>query len=298
MPLERWGSLSVNDHVDTRALVANVLLYDRLVVPVMTEQIDRDERAYWKSRGWDPDLQLARLDTLEDLAVRRPWDAVRREAFRSRKRELEAEQRDTAWIDAGTITREILAQEQVVDIPAGNPGVRVVAAYNSTAAVQHDFPVVNAADHLSAQAYLLSRRLATPDLKDPEDSLREAIKLSRAPDFRDRRSELYDFQGLAVARGWTPSETVERMSEMTDKYNDIVKSATNKVRWRFAFTVCLIGVGFATAGPVGAAASAAVSLLQFAVLDRKPTIDAGSTEPVVMFHDIQTRLGIGLQAAP
>jgi hypothetical protein len=147
----------------------------------------------------------------------------------------------------------------------------------------------------SAQAYLLSRRLAVPDLKDPEDSLRQAIKLSHDPEFRAKRSDLYDFQRLAVVKGWTPLETVERMSEMTDRYNGIVKDAVTKVRWRFAFTVCAIGVGFATAGPVGAAASAALSLLQFAVLDRKPTIDAGSTEPVVMFHDIETRLGIGLR---
>jgi hypothetical protein len=78
MPFERWGSLSVNDHVDTQALVANVLLYDRLVVPIMTEQVDRDERAYWISRGWDPDLQQRRLETLEDLAIRRPRDTARR----------------------------------------------------------------------------------------------------------------------------------------------------------------------------------------------------------------------------
>jgi hypothetical protein len=78
MPFERWGSLPVNDHVDTQALVANVLLYRWLVVPVMTEQVDCDERAYWISRGWDPDLQQRRLETLEDLAIRRPWDAARR----------------------------------------------------------------------------------------------------------------------------------------------------------------------------------------------------------------------------
>jgi hypothetical protein len=84
MSFERWGSLSVDDHLDTQALIANVLLYDRLVVSVMTEQPDRDERAYWISRGWDPDLQLKRRDLLEDLAVRRPWSTARRELFRTR----------------------------------------------------------------------------------------------------------------------------------------------------------------------------------------------------------------------
>ena len=54
MAFERWGSLSVDDHVDTASLVANVLMYDRLVVPAMTPQADRDERAYWVTHGWDP----------------------------------------------------------------------------------------------------------------------------------------------------------------------------------------------------------------------------------------------------
>jgi hypothetical protein len=36
MSIERWGSLSVADHTDTAALAVNVLLYDRLVLPVMT----------------------------------------------------------------------------------------------------------------------------------------------------------------------------------------------------------------------------------------------------------------------
>ena len=74
MTFERWGSLSVDDHVDSKALAANVLLYDRLVIPVMTGQPDRDEHAYWISKGWDPELQLSRMDQLGDLGVPRPCE--------------------------------------------------------------------------------------------------------------------------------------------------------------------------------------------------------------------------------
>jgi hypothetical protein len=277
-----------------RALVANVLLYDRLVVPVMTEQPDRDERAYWISKGWDPDLQLRRLETLEDLAVRRPWSAAHRKLFSDRARALAAEQYDARIFDDKQLTRMILAQEQVVEKPQGIHDVTVVAAYNSTTALEHDFPLADAPDHLSAQGYLLSRRLAIPDLKDPEDSLRQAINVSRDPDFRANRSDLFDWQELAVARQWSPQDTVERISEMTRRYNDKVREAVTKVRWRLAFTVFGIGIGFATGGPVGAAAGAALSLVQFVTLDRKPTIDAGSTEPTIMFHDVEARLGIRL----
>ncbi|MCP3855406.1 MAG: hypothetical protein GY698_11830 [Actinomycetia bacterium] len=72
MAIERWGSLSVKDHINTSDLITNVLLYDRLVIPVFTEQADRDEREYWEAENWQPDLQLERVGQLGDLAVRSP----------------------------------------------------------------------------------------------------------------------------------------------------------------------------------------------------------------------------------
>ena len=54
MAIERWGSLSVADHTDVHALVANVLLYDRLVMPMFTAADDRDERAYWMEKAGTP----------------------------------------------------------------------------------------------------------------------------------------------------------------------------------------------------------------------------------------------------
>jgi hypothetical protein len=297
MVRERWGSLSVDDHVNAAALATNVLLFDRLVIPVMTEQHDRNERAYWQKQGWDPDLQLMRLDELQDLAVPRPWSAQRRAVFRTRLAELQAEQRDAAAIDAKHITRMILAQEAEIPKPLGVEDAVVVAAYNSAAALQRDFPIREARDHLSAQAYLLCRRLAVPDW--PEDvALREAIRLSRDADFAAKRADLFDWQELAVARGWSPQETVERVSEMAERYNQRVKDAAGTVRWKFAFTLCGIGIGFATGGPVGAGAAAVLSLVQFVKLDRRPVIDAGSSQPAAMFHDIRTTFGVGLAGRP
>lgn len=293
MSFERWGSLSVDDHIDSESLAANILLYDRLVIPVMTDQPDRDERAYWVSKGWNPELQAERLDQLGALAVPRPWNKARRAHYRTRVDELRAEQGDAAQIDHKHVTRMILAQEKVVNKPPGVEGVAVVAAYNSLAALAEDFPVADAKDHLAAQAYLLSRRLAVPDL--PRDVLiRESVKLSSDEEFRRRRSELFDWQELAVARRWSPEETVQRISNMADRYNAKVEEAVGTVRWRFAFTLFGIALGFATGGPLGAGAAATLSLVQFVKLDRTPTIEAGSSQPAAMFHDVETRLGIKL----
>ena len=194
------------------------------MIPVMTGQPDRDEHAYWISKGWDPELQLSRMDQLGDLGVPRPWNKARRDAYRTRVEALKAEQHDAAHIDHKQATRMVLAKEKVISKPSGVEGVAVVAAYNSLSALTQDFPVADVKDHVGAQAYLLSRRLAVPDLP-AEVLVREAVKLSSDKDFRRRRSDLFDWQELAAARRWSPQETVERTSDMTDRYNAKVREA-------------------------------------------------------------------------
>ncbi len=292
MAFERWGSLSVADHVDTGALVANVLLYDRLVIPVMTDQPERDERAYWVERGWDPDLQQKRLDQLEALAIRRPWDAARRAQFKTRAAALAAEQSD---VDHYHTTRSILAQEQIVEKLPGVDHVHVIAAYNSTDGLKQDFRLDDAPNALAAQAFLLTRRLAVPDLDDVEKALTLAIVLSRDEEFRAKRAALFEWQEDAAAKGIPPDAVVSHIAHMADAYNAEVRKAAKKVYWRLAFTVCGIGLGFATGGVVAATASAALSLVQFGMLDSKPAIEAGNAEPAAMFHDVEERVGLKLK---
>jgi hypothetical protein len=290
MPFERWGSLSVDDHTNTNGLIANVLLFDRLIVPVMTPQADRDERAYWVAHGWDPGLQAKRLELLEDLAVRRPWDEQRRSVFRTRMDQLNAEQ-----FDAGSdMTRRILAEETPIEKGPDVDGVTVLPAYSSLKGLEDDFPLENATDQLAAQAFLLSRRLAVPE-RSTGEILKKAVELSRDSNFRAERADLFDWQDLAVARKWSPDEAVARISDMSDRYNEMVKASFGDVRWKFAFTIFGIGIGFAAGGPIGASAAAAtLSLIQFAKFDRRPPIQAGSTQPAAMFHDVEQRLGIKL----
>jgi len=84
MTIERWGSLSVADHKDITGLITNVLLYDRLVMPMFTDCGDRDEEAYWKDMGWNRELQLSRRKQLDGLIVEIAWDKNRRKAYSDR----------------------------------------------------------------------------------------------------------------------------------------------------------------------------------------------------------------------
>src|ERR1700737_1827114 len=86
MSRERWGTFSVSDHKRRRAFVADVLLYDRLIIPCPPDYLERKE---WARMGWDPvrlyPLLRALRDNLRyDHAIRVPWTQEKRERFKTR----------------------------------------------------------------------------------------------------------------------------------------------------------------------------------------------------------------------
>ncbi|MCP4611774.1 MAG: hypothetical protein GY845_23945 [Planctomycetes bacterium] len=290
MSFERWGSLSVADHIDTDALVANVLLYDRLVFPVFTEAEDRDEREYWEKKGWDPDLQYHRLEQLGKLAIHKPWNADRRKAYVDRLKELKRLQ---DAVDPFKVTQDLIAGEDI-KLPKGVTHVDIIAAYNSCKGIKSDFEITNKEDNLALQSYLLGRKLAVPKLNNIEDSLGAAIDLSNDSEFKKKREEFFDWQDYVVTKGYTPKEAVQYIEQLSFEYNDIVKDAVKKVYYRFAFTLGGVALGLVGAGlgnPI-AGVSALLALVQFATFDRKPVIEAGETRAAAMFHDIKEMPGL------
>src|SRR5690349_8880138 len=83
-----WGTFSVLDHLRSRPFVSDVLVYDRLIVPVPASDADPT----WKDR--DPALQRRLLDVLEDGAPDRvlevPWNNELRAIFEAHKASLTA----------------------------------------------------------------------------------------------------------------------------------------------------------------------------------------------------------------
>ena len=48
------GNFILKDHLDLRGLIANVLLFDRLVIPVPPEK-DEKELRRWQMHDWNPE---------------------------------------------------------------------------------------------------------------------------------------------------------------------------------------------------------------------------------------------------
>jgi hypothetical protein len=85
MRLQQWGTFSVKDHLRPRAFVAEVILFDKLVIPrpATAKELyaegqgipSEDQKDRWFRHGWNPDRQRELLDILGEfeLAVELPW---------------------------------------------------------------------------------------------------------------------------------------------------------------------------------------------------------------------------------
>lgn len=107
MKTELWGMFSVKDHLRKRPFVAEVLLYDRLVIPrpptpdeEMPEPGKEDQVARWIRHKWKPNrlrelleiLQEAQLPAGGQLALELPWGEKAREDWYSLYHGKDAEQ--------------------------------------------------------------------------------------------------------------------------------------------------------------------------------------------------------------
>ena len=82
----RWGTYSTKGHLNKRALLFDLLLFDKLLFP--TPRPDAIER--WKEHGWQPEAQDALLADLGDeLAYRVTWEGELKERFDGAKKSRE-----------------------------------------------------------------------------------------------------------------------------------------------------------------------------------------------------------------
>ena len=108
MALQLWGTYSVADHCTAFPFVADMLLYDRLIVPVPPEG-DGAEWQRWVEKQWKPDRQRTLLAELGDYVRRVPWTADLRRRWGMMGRPANAavgpepEAEDTAAFAAGDL---------------------------------------------------------------------------------------------------------------------------------------------------------------------------------------------------
>jgi hypothetical protein len=181
MTASLWGTFSVVDHLRRQPFVADVLLYDQLVVPVPS---DEEEAARWGARHRQPDLQKDLIGVLGAHVVPVPWSLQLHDAWAARYDEKVIDKPD----NAGVV--EDLAQAVAFD--ANN----VIAARGSSPSAQYA-----RAENPDDPGLMITRMV----LVDHINEKRDRVLLARIPmaseveavtaygsyrDFRERRGEL------------------------------------------------------------------------------------------------------------
>lgn len=311
---ELWGTFSVRDHLEERPFVADVMLYDRLLVPVPP---DNAEWERWEDprQGWNPARQKRVLDVLragkekekhKKLVVTVPWDAVRRNVFHDTFTQATAagfEVDGYRWT-AGQLLRDDdvkrLAAEQAV-----RP--RVVAAYVSREALEAEAVVEeitadDAADEAAREqrlAIAVGRSFLVPDVEgEPSEErdlelLGRAVRLARKDSFRSKRSAYNDFVDRAVQERLTTKEAVAKMNELLRAYEGEVRRSGIGTRVEQGLLVA--GTGLAVGGhffPPLWIGSVMIAPVRYLVGRKYQARPASDSDPAAMFHEARRELGI------
>jgi hypothetical protein len=191
---ERWGTFSVSDHVNNAPFVSDVLLFDRLLIPIPDPK-DPNAEKEWICREWQPELLHDCLNILgvktekeEGLALTIPWDKSKRERFQNKmstSAALAMQERDPEkdyYNDPSYITRLLIQEEFRPALPRGVSKAWTVAAYPSAGAYRRDIenevkrPDCRCRPELAA---LLRHKYLTPVGSDPDhEMLKRAVDLA------------------------------------------------------------------------------------------------------------------------
>ena len=296
MSKQVWGTCSVKDHCDPRAFISEVMLYDRLVVPI---PVDDNDRIRWTVNGWDPDRLDKVLEILGKRARTIPWDAEREAKWKKRydaRADIAAGTPDWAF----AATRLVLTE----DLPRFVTGVQVVSNYITVPEMETEIGLRPAGDNEiplygGSAVAIIGHEFFVPD--DPnwtyEDLLKEAVELSSDTDAELKRRafwrwqrEFFNDQGITDQSSL--DEAVAEMHDLIEREKERIRKKNIVTTLRYAMLAGSVTLG-AIGGPLTAVAlgTAFVSIGQF-VTDRfaEGGID-GVDKPVCLVNDIQKHFG-------
>jgi hypothetical protein len=295
MSKQVWGTFSVKDHCDPNAFVAEVMLYDRLVIPVPP---DNEARAKWDKELWQPDRLDKLLKILDERAFVVKWDEERRQKWRTR---FEAG-KDVAH-DAGDWAFVATRNELTAGLPRNVTGIQAVTNYTSGRELEDDLGLKSVGEreaHLygGAAVAIIGHEFLVPDDSKwgYEELLGEAVALSSEPAFRRKRASFWRWQREFLNdKGITDQsaiiEAVEEMQDLLEEEKQIVRRKNIRTGSQFAFLVGSVALGL-LGGPLTAAmvGGAFLSVGGF-VADKLQEGPADNDRPVSLLRDIRKHFG-------
>ena len=277
MAREVWAVYSVKDHTVPFPFVADLLLCDRLRVPVPTEK----GWSKWVENGWDPQRQASLLEVLGDRVKPVTWDSEMRAQWENRYT-LALESASETKPDAFKMTRMQLIEA----LPRSVTGVDTVAAYPSFEDLQDDSNLQILEQAVAVPYGQISAALSwqfavpapksldrPPELTEEKEVLAVAKEISDKRAFsRNRRAYwrwLNEFTGGVVTDVETVRDAVQELTELMDEQQQLVRDERIDFSMRTVFLATSVTLGMVQ-GPFSPTAIgvAIIALGQFAWTQR------------------------------
>jgi len=321
--MELWGTFSVTDHRRRRAFVADVLLYDRLAVPIPD---GADEWNRWERSGRDPERQQALLDILGQRAVPVPWSLEFHEEWKRRYQGLGGRSnlaRDLAFDAenlrqakahtddpdalAQSVTRMVLAAGQDwkrnAEQLAGLPPVQVeaVPAYGSLAQLERNEQYrLCPADTPGGRPVLMfewSYLVPSDSRLDDEALLKLAVDLAEEDETQRYRKAFHDWRRDCLLSGTTRAAALEQLEQCAREFRELTRRAKLRTRAKYALGVFAAAAGLGAAvfpalglGAAAVGIGAAAAGLGSAVLKDKDPVIGRRLEAGAFIYEAQRRL--------
>jgi|HubBroStandDraft_6_1064221.scaffolds.fasta_scaffold49495_4 hypothetical protein len=294
MSRQRWGTFAVMDHLLPNPFIADVLLFDRLVLPYPPDQ---QERIRWSQ--WKPDHLDACLEALGKRAYKVHWDKLQQIAYKEEQASASAALRRMDQLkyvsDPGGMTRMVLVknvQNQMNELDARPP--LVMTAYPSAIRFKNDSGIDPKKLDSGRVKALFSHRFLVPKCAPADELklLKDLVALSSGKEFADKREMFYQWQeDVVLKENLNAVQAVNEMESLLRELDEITKKATKKRYMKFACLVLDIGADFVPMGhTMEKIGKGTLKVAQFAV-DGKEVIARSELGAAAMFHDARKVLG-------
>ncbi len=263
---QRWAAFSVRAHRDLGSLAADILLYDRIILPVPE---DDPEYERWVREQWDPDDIALRVVQSAGRIIPVPWTAELRTQWQNRWDQLRSLGAEVAYGCTSFVYAsyppawtEIAAGLQPDQVPERKPAI--LAGYQSAEEVKAELGLIPMDRVQGAKPETINaipggrpvdlvvalhvRRLVhEPDVANPEDAFLKAIDLAENDRFQRARRNLFNWEDDLFVDGWDPEEAEKELQGLEEEYRDAVRAEAQRTRTRWAATLLPKATGWAIA---------------------------------------------------
>jgi hypothetical protein len=254
--LQRWAAFSVKAHRDLGSLAADLLLYDKLILPVPE---DDDEFDRWVKNRWNPEEIATTVVKGAGRILPVPWTAQLRAQFDEGWKHLRKLGDEVAYGYTGLIYassqaawQEIYKSVYTDEKPARKPAL--FAGYQSAEEAKAELalefldqeagarrrnperlPGGRPVDHLVAVQ--IQRLVHEPAVEDPNEAFDAAVSLVENPAFQQARQGLFDWEDRIFVDDWSMEDAQSELLGWQEAYRDAVQAHVVETRMRWASTV-------------------------------------------------------------